>query len=305
MSDLERLNDEDFAANTGVHKDLFIKLYDTTRDRCHVDTPEKLYDLLHYMKIYPADRLLTTSHARVGNTRFTIQRRLHEWRHSFYEALPYSQEVTQYGRMRHSWLNPEVNPKLPERFRAHFPVDEVIGVVDTSSFIVQQPKKTASRRRLYSGKEEACCVKAQAICDLAGRLIWWSGPYAGTASDLKIFIDDIPTWIRPGKKIMGDLAYWAPNQSATNLFLISPFKKNIGVPLLPIEQHFNNVFGHYRVKVEHVFGDIKRFNIFKDTFRQHNILENLIPWREYMHIAMYITHLTHLLHPPDIQLWQY
>ena len=304
MTDLDRMTDDTFQSNTGMHKSLFVKFFDVTRHRSHVDTPEKLYDLMFYMKTYPRHRALTTCLTRVGNSSRTIQRHLNEWRHSLFQALPNSEEISQCGMMRGSWLNRELNPKLPEKFRPYLPVDEIVGVVDTSPFVVRQPSASASSRQLYSGKEKACCIKAQAICDLAGRVIWWSGPYAGTGADLKIFMGDVPQWIHVSDKIMGDLAYWAPQQKAVNRVLVAPFKRNEGVPLLPIEQHFNNVFGHYRVKIEHIFGDIKNFDIFQNTLRQHKIIHNFTAWREYMHIAMYHTYLTQLLNPPDIQIWQ-
>lgn len=137
--------------------------------------------------------------------------------------------------------------------------DSVIGCVDTTPIVIDNAMSSA----FYNGKYKQHVLKVQLVCDNRGRTMWYSGPHIGTISDSKLWENSQPPFSHR-EKVLGDLAYI---KRQFRPHLIPPIKKDSNVALDAGQSHFNSLHGFYRSTIEHVFGYLKRFQIFGGKFR--------------------------------------
>lgn len=100
------------------------------------------------------------------------------------------------------------------------------------------------------------------IIDFLGRILAFTGPHLGNIFDGHAFIygyDLHP--VRIGEYLLGDGHYaWLP-------WIISPYPEQPNGVLSKQEYITNAIISHYRSRIEHVIGRIKRHMIFKTAFR--------------------------------------
>lgn len=85
----------------------------------------------------------------------------------------------------------------------------------------------------------------------------------GSYHDFRIFREGDP--VDPSTQIVADSGYQGIQQLHPRSKI--PYKRSKKRPLTPEERTYNRELSRKRIKVEHVFSDIKRFNIFSGRYR--------------------------------------
>jgi len=100
----------------------------------------------------------------------------------------------------------------------------------------------------------------QGVASFEGHPLYFSGPHVGVMADIRIWRSYKPQ-LQPGEQALGDKAYvGTPDVNA-------PVKKPRGGELDEDSKNLNALHSWYRAGIEHVFGQIKRFNIVGTRFR--------------------------------------
>lgn len=119
----------------------------------------------------------------------------------------------------------------------------------------------ATRRDLWSGKHKTTGHAHQYICDLAGNLVYISGPFAGNTHDATAFQE----------LDLGD-HFTAANTFADKGYLgcgvTTPFRKPPGGTLLDWQKEFNTTVNHHRAAVERAVAHVKTWRILHTDYRR-------------------------------------
>jgi len=212
---------------------------------------ERLFFILFYYKTYPTFRL---AQVLLGVDKETI----HRWR-VFLEGV--------------LWLALGYQLNLPKR-----KVHTVLGMLeicpDLSEFIVDATERTIQRPSrnqefYYSGKKKKHTVKNQILIHPhTKRVLAVSKTVEGKRHDKQLCEDD-GTILRapPGATGLGDLAYQGLGATNSHIKVVLPYKKPYGKELTDGQKKTNRVVSSVRVRVEHVIGALKRFDILSERYR--------------------------------------
>ena len=118
------------------------------------------------------------------------------------------------------------------------------------------------KRELFSGYYHKCVFKLLVVTDLLGHILAWSGPCFGSVADLTIY--------KPFSKRVLPLEPWevmlADGSFVGQPNVIVPYRKPPRGELTAHDSTYNQVHRMYRARVEHMFGILWHFALFKNIW---------------------------------------
>jgi len=150
--------------------------------------------------------------------------------------------------------------------------------IDATEQRKQRSKDTEQRKLDYSGKKKAFTYKTQIITAENQRIIDITATYPGSVHDKKIFDKEKTIKKIPKQSTcLDDLGYLGVPKENPEHKIFLPYKKKKGQKKLSeVEREFNKQHARKRIKVEHVFGRIKKFRICSETYRGREVNYNQI-----------------------------
>jgi hypothetical protein len=136
-------------------------------------------------------------------------------------------------------------------------------IVDCTEQPIYRPGDDVTQQAHYSGKKKRHTLKTEYMITEKGRIVSGSPSHPGSHHDLAVRRDgpNLPDTAR----IYGDSAYQGYDKEHSNIDY--PYKKPKGGELNEEEKEYNGGLSRFRVRVEHKIGQIKRFRIVSDRFR--------------------------------------
>jgi len=145
-------------------------------------------------------------------------------------------------------------------------------IIDATEQRIERPGDNDKQKSHYSGKKKAHTVKTEIRVSQEGEILHVSKSVEGSMHDLKLHESE-PA-LDPNTRAFVDSGYQGLQKTHTNIDM--PYKKLKGKKLDSEEKEYNTALSRLRVKVEHIFGDIKVFRIIKETYRNNLAYYNQI-----------------------------
>ena len=211
---------------------------------------ERLLFILFYYKTYPTFRL--------AQMLFEVDKETtHRWKVFLEEVL---------------WLTLGHQLTLPKRkTRTVSGILEICPdlkefIVDATERTIQRPAK--NQEFYYSGKKKRHTVKNQILVHPhTKRILAVSKTVEGKRHDKQLCEDDgLILRAPPGATGLADLGYQGLSGSS-HLKVVLPYKKPYRNELTPGQKKTNHVISSVRVRVEHVIGALKHFDILSERYR--------------------------------------
>ena len=136
-------------------------------------------------------------------------------------------------------------------------------IIDCTEQPIHRPGDDAVQKRHYSGKKKRHTLKNEYIVTKKGRIASVSPSQPGSRHDLTIRRAG-PTLPR-GARAYGDSAYQGYDNE--HKAIDYPYKKPRDGKLTEEEKEYNTGLSRFRVRVEHKIGQVKRFRIVSNPFR--------------------------------------
>jgi hypothetical protein len=134
-------------------------------------------------------------------------------------------------------------------------------IVDAFEQPIERPKK--GQKDFYSGKKKRHTVKSEIRINKKGRIVHVSKPVPGRVHDFNLFKQGPP--LPDHTRGYFDSGYQGVDKIHPNSDF--PYKATKNKPLDENEKEYNRGLSSFRVKVEHIIGDIKTFKILSDRYR--------------------------------------
>lgn len=212
---------------------------------------EKLFFILFYYKTYPTFRLASVI--------FSVDKEtIHRWK-VFLEVvlwmtlghqlnLPTKKVRTMTGML-------EICPDLQEF------------IIDATERSIQRPQE--NQEFYYSGKRKKHTIKNQVLIQPhTKKILALSKTVEGKRHDKQLCADDgIVLRAPPGATGGGDCGYEGIRELNPLIHIVLPFKKPKHKELTPAQKETNRVIASIRVRVEHVIGALKHFDILAERYR--------------------------------------
>lgn len=147
-------------------------------------------------------------------------------------------------------------------------------IIDATEQPIERPKK--NQKPYYSGKKKRHTLKTEIRTTLEGRIVHVSRSHPGSTHDFALFKKEPPP--PRDSRLLVDAGY----QGIADLHPHAdfPYKASKTKPLDEEEKAYNQTLSRLRIKVEHIFGDLKTFKILSDRYRNkrrhYNIKVNII-----------------------------
>lgn len=135
-------------------------------------------------------------------------------------------------------------------------------IVDCTEQAVQRPQDYETQKWHYSGKKKRHTRKTEVIIDKNKRIISVSGSHGGSVHDLTIRRRSTPF---KEAHFYTDNAYQGYDKEHPSVDF--PYKKSKNHPLTDEEKEYNHAISRFRVRIEHVFGQMKVFKSLTETYR--------------------------------------
>lgn len=139
--------------------------------------------------------------------------------------------------------------------------------IDATEQQINRPKK--DQKHYYSGKKKKHTLKNQIVIDNKSKIRSVSKSVEGKKHDKKLY-DESRVYTKEKSNFKGDLGYYGSER------ITVPNKKPKKQELTKEEKDFNKQFSKERIKVEHVFGKMKVFQILSQRFRNPRAKHALI-----------------------------
>jgi hypothetical protein len=136
-------------------------------------------------------------------------------------------------------------------------------IIDCTEQPIHRPGDDAVQKRHYSGKKKRHTLKNEYIVTKKGRIASVSPSQPGSRHDLAIRRSG--PGLPKGARAYGDSAYQGYDKEHKSIDY--PYKKPKGGQLTDEEKEYNTGLSRFRVRVEHKIGQVKRFRIVSDSFR--------------------------------------
>jgi DDE superfamily endonuclease len=136
-------------------------------------------------------------------------------------------------------------------------------IVDCTEQPIYRPGDDATQKAHYSGKKKRHTLKTEYMITKKGRIVSGSPSHPGSHHDLAVRRGGPK--LPDSARIYGDSAYQGYDKEHANID--HPYKKPKGGELNEEEKEYNGGLSRFRVRVEHKIGQIKRFRIVSDRFR--------------------------------------
>ena len=136
-------------------------------------------------------------------------------------------------------------------------------IIDCTEQQIYRPGDNATQKEHYSGKKKRHTLKTEYIVTEKGRIASTSPSHPGSHHDLTVRREGpaLPDEARA----YADSAYQGYDKEHPNIDY--PYKKPKGGSLTEEEKQYNRGLSGFRVRVEHKIGEIKRFRVVSDRFR--------------------------------------
>ena len=125
--------------------------------------------------------------------------------------------------------------------------------------------RNAARIMFNGSKYNHCCVKIILGVTFMGTIVHYTGPHIGTMND-NVILQRYPPAMEPWEWALGDGAF------LNNWHVLVKFQQPANGLLTPEEVYFNVIFNYWRLRVEHIIGEVKNHDMFMGVFRGSNIL---------------------------------
>ena len=136
-------------------------------------------------------------------------------------------------------------------------------IIDCTEQPVQRPGDDATQRAHYSGKKKRHTLKTELIVTKDGRIASVSPSHPGSHHDIRVRREG-PA-LPEGVRAYGDSAYQGYDKE--HKAIDYPYKKPRGGELDEEQKSYNSGLSRFRVRVEHKIGQVKRFRIVSERFR--------------------------------------
>jgi DDE superfamily endonuclease/Helix-turn-helix of DDE superfamily endonuclease len=136
-------------------------------------------------------------------------------------------------------------------------------IIDCTEQPIQRPGDDAVQKKHYSGKKKRHTLKTELMVTKKGRIVSVSPSHPGSDHDLTVRRRG-PRLPR-GARAYGDSAYQGYDKE--HKAIDYPYKKPKDGELNEEEKEYNKGLSRFRVRVEHKIGQVKRFRIVSDRFR--------------------------------------
>lgn len=136
-------------------------------------------------------------------------------------------------------------------------------IIDCTEQPIHRPRDNEVQKRYYSGKKKRHTMKNEYIVTQAGRIAGVSPSQPGSHHDLAV--RRAGPKLPEGARAYGDSAYQGYDKEHGEIDY--PYKKPKGGKLTDEEKAYNTGLSRFRVRVEHKIGQVKRFRIVADPFR--------------------------------------
>jgi len=136
-------------------------------------------------------------------------------------------------------------------------------IVDCTEQPIYRPRDDATQKAHYSGKKKRHTMKTEYLITEKGRIVSLSPSHPGSHHDLAV--RRAGPKLPANARVYGDSAYQGYDKQHPNID--HPYKKPKGGELNEDEKEYNKGLSRFRVRVEHKIGQIKRFRIVADRFR--------------------------------------
>lgn len=159
-------------------------------------------------------------------------------------------------------LEPLLAQVVAIRKERHLPAKEVEELIlDATEQQIDRPKK--GQKAFYSGKKKKHTLKTEIRITPQKRIVYVSKSRPGSMHDFEVHKHERP--LCPGTRAYGDSGYQGLDKrhQATEI----PYKKTKKVPLTEEEKIYNGALSRFRVRVEHVIGQLKTFAILAHRYR--------------------------------------
>jgi hypothetical protein len=136
-------------------------------------------------------------------------------------------------------------------------------IIDCTEQPIYRPGDDAVQKRHYSGKKKRHTLKTEYIVTKKGRIASVSTSQPGSRHDLAVRRSGPK--LPKGARAYGDSAYQGYDKQ--HKAVDYPYKKPKGGELTEEEKEYNKGLSRFRVRVEHKIGQVKRFRIISNPFR--------------------------------------
>ena len=136
-------------------------------------------------------------------------------------------------------------------------------IIDCTEQPIHRPGEDAVQKRHYSGEKKRHTLKREYIVTKDGRIASVSPSHPGSRHDLAVRRSG--PRLPKGARAYGDSAYQGHDKEREAIDY--PYKKPKGGQLTEQEKEYNKGLSRFRVRVEHKIGQVKRFRIVSDPFR--------------------------------------
>lgn len=221
-------------------------------------TRERLFFILFYYKTYPTFRLAS---AIFGVDKETT----HRWKVFLEEVL--------WMTLGHQLALPKKKIKtIAGMFEICPDLQEFL--VDATERSTQRPKH--NQEFYYSGKKKRHTIKNQLLVSpRTKKILAISQTVEGKRHDKQLCDDDgIILRAPPGATGGGDSGYIGTHELNLLIKMVVPFKKPKKGKLTAAQKETNRVFSSVRVRVEHVIGALKKFDVLAERYRGRNPIQD-------------------------------
>lgn len=151
---------------------------------------------------------------------------------------------------------------------SHFMRDRFTTIFDGSNINISNINRTSENplrrlmcRLLFNGsKYNHCCYKFMIGITFTGVIVHFTGLHLGTLND-NVILDEYPPDFRDWEWGLGDGAF------ENSQHILIKYQQPDGGVLTRDEVYFNSIFNYWRLRVEHIIGEVKNHSIFDHVFR--------------------------------------
>jgi len=149
-------------------------------------------------------------------------------------------------------------------------------IVDCTEQSIERPKDKKKQKKYYSGKKKRHTMKTEVMIGEDKKILYVSDSHEGSKHDLRIRRESRQF---PEGHIYGDGAYTGYEKEHKGL-LDFPYRKPKDRELDAEEKEYNQGISRFRVRIEHVFGQMKIFKCLSERYRypreNYNLKFNII-----------------------------
>jgi DDE superfamily endonuclease len=149
-------------------------------------------------------------------------------------------------------------------------------IVDCTEQAIERPKGNEKQKIYYSGKKKRHTMKTEVLIGEDKKILYVSDSHEGSKHDLSVRRESRQF---PDGHIYSDGAYVGYDKEHKGL-IDFPYKKPKGRELDEEEKEYNRGISRFRVRIEHIFGQLKIFKCLSERYRypreNYNLKFNIV-----------------------------